>query len=109
MSYFVLLSFSAFFITNTSVITNLNPLNSVINSLVADSVSLICSSWLKEYKISTLKKLAKPLKACAGFVIFTFFWFKTFSLLSKEALLTLVIRIILVINKNRNMKYDQEI
>ena len=42
--------------------------------LIADSVSLSCSSGLKEFKMSTLSELAKPLKACAGFDFFTFFF-----------------------------------
>ena len=44
--------------SKTNVVTNLNPLNSVNNFfslfLIADSVSLNCSSRLKEFKISTL-------------------------------------------------------
>ena len=48
--------------------------------LIADAVSLSCSSGLKEFKISTLSELAKSLKACAGFDIFTFFSFIKFSL-----------------------------
>ena len=48
--------------------------------LIADAVSLSCSPGLKEFKISTLSELAKPLKACAGFDIFTFFCvYKTFT------------------------------
>ena len=48
--------------------------------LIADAVSLRCSPGLKEFKISALSELAKPLKACAGFDIFTFFSFIKFSL-----------------------------
>ena len=40
--------------------------------LIPDSVSLYCISALKELKISRLKVLAKPLKACSLFVIFIF-------------------------------------
>ena len=58
MSYFVLSSLSIFLNTKTSVVRNLNPLNSVNNFfslfLIADSVSLICSSGLNEFKVSTL-------------------------------------------------------
>ena len=58
---------------------NLNQLNIVNNFfslfLTADSVSLSCSSGLKEFKIST-SQLASPLKACAHFIVFTFVLFK---------------------------------
>ena len=82
-SYFVLSSLSIFLITKTSVVTNLKPFNWANKStisllLIADSVSLSCSSGLKEYKILTLKELAKPLKVCARFVILTVFLLKIF-------------------------------
>ena len=79
MSYFVLSSLSIFLNTNTNVATHLYPLNSDNNFislfLIADSVS---SSGSNEFKISTLVELAKPLKPCACFAIFTFFSFKKF-------------------------------
>ena len=86
MSYFVLSSFCIFLNIKTNFVTNLHLLNSDNNFfglfLIADSVSLSCSSGLKEFKISTLWELAKPLKTCVRFVIFTFFEFKKFSLFS---------------------------
>ena len=58
LSYFVLSLLSIFLNTTTNVVTNLNPLNSGNNYisllLIADSVSLSCSSGLKEFKIPTL-------------------------------------------------------
>ena len=70
--------------TKTNFVTNLSPLNLVNKSIsllvITDSVSLSCSSGLKEFQISELK-LAKPLKACAHFVIFTFFSFEKFPFL----------------------------
>ena len=58
LSNFVLSSFSIFLNTKTSVVMNLNPLNSDNNFfsllLIVDSVSLSCSSGLKEFKTSTL-------------------------------------------------------
>ena len=83
LSYFVLSLLSIFLNTKTNVVTNLKPLNSDNNSirllLIANSVSLSCSSGLKILKTSTLQVLAQPLKACALFVIFTFFRFKKFT------------------------------
>ena len=83
LSYFVLFLLSIFLNTKTNVVTNLKPLNSDNNSirllLIANSVSLSCSSGLKIFKISTLQVLAQPLKAYALFVIFTFFRFKKFT------------------------------
>ena len=83
LSYFVLSLLSIFLNTKTNVVTNLKPLNSDNNSirllLIANSVSLSCSSGLKILKISTLQVLAQPLKAYALFVIFTFFRFKKFT------------------------------
>ena len=57
--------------------TNLNLPNSVF--LIADSVSLNCSSGLKEFKTSTLQE---PLKACARSVVFIFFGSKSFHFFS---------------------------
>ena len=54
--------------------TNLNLPNSVF--LIADSVSLNCSSGLKEFKTSTLQE---PLKACARFVVLYFLVQKVFT------------------------------
>ena len=73
MLYFVLLSVSIFPNTKINVVTNLNLPNSVF--LIADSVSLNCSSGLKEFKTSTLQE---PLKACARSVVFIFFGSKSF-------------------------------
>ena len=57
-SNFVLSSLSIFLKTKTNVNTNLNPLqlkNKFFSLfLIADSVSLSCSSGLKEFEISTL-------------------------------------------------------
>ena len=53
-----MLSLSIFLNTKTNVVTNLNPLNlankPISLLLIVDSVSLNCSSGLKEFKISTL-------------------------------------------------------
>ena len=53
-----LMSVEFFFNTKPNVATNLKPFNWVNKSisllLIADSVSLSCSSGLKEFKISTL-------------------------------------------------------
>ena len=77
MSDFVLSSLSIFLSTWTSVDMNLNPLKSDNNFfslfLIADSVSLSCNSGLKEFPISTLWILAKPLQAGSNFVIFRIF------------------------------------
>ena len=66
-------SLSLFLNTKTNVDTNLKPFNGVNNSisllLIADSVSLNCSSGLKDFK-----------KTCARFVIFILFSFKKCSL-----------------------------
>ena len=55
---FVSSSFSIYLNSKTNVATNLKPLSSfntcLGNFLIADSVSLSCSSGLKEFKISTL-------------------------------------------------------
>ena len=55
---FCLSSFSIFLSTKTSVVTNLDPLNSgnffFSLFLIADSVSLSCSSGSKEFNFSTL-------------------------------------------------------
>ena len=56
--------------------------NSISLLLITDSVSLSCSPWSEEFKILTLQVLAKPLKACSRFVIFTLFLFKNFLLFS---------------------------
>ena len=51
-------SLSIFINSETSIVKNLKPFNSVNKfitlSLIADSVSLSCSSEVKEFKISTL-------------------------------------------------------
>ena len=56
--YFFLPSLSIFLNTKTIVLTNLKPSNKVNKSIrlliIADSVSLSCSSVLKKFKISTL-------------------------------------------------------
>ena len=58
LSNFTLSSLSIFLNTKTSIVTNLNLLNSDNNFfylfLIANSVSLSCTSGLKEFKISTL-------------------------------------------------------
>ena len=58
VSYFILSSFSIFLSTNTNIVANLYPLNSVNNFfslfLIADLVSLSYSSGLKKSKILTL-------------------------------------------------------
>ena len=50
--------FLFFFNSKNNVATNLNPLNSVKNFfslfLIADSVNLSSSSWLKEFQVLTL-------------------------------------------------------
>ena len=80
LSYFVLSLLSIFLNTKTNVVTNLTSDNNSIRLLlIANSVSLICSSGLKILKTSTLQVLAQPLKACALFVIYTFFRFKKFT------------------------------
>ena len=50
-----------------------------ISILIADSVSLIFSSGLKEFNASTKQKIAEILKTCTCFVIFTFFCLKNFN------------------------------
>ena len=47
--------------------------------LISDSISLSCSSGSEEFKVASLRELAKPLKAFAYFFIFTFPSFKNFS------------------------------
>ena len=80
LSYFVLSLLFIFLNTKTNVVTNLTSDNNSIRLLlIANSVSLSCSSGLKILKISTLQVLAQPLKAYALFVIFTFFRFKKFT------------------------------
>ena len=65
MSYFVLSSLFIILNTKPNVDTILKPFNLGYSFsafvLIADSVSIICSSGLKEFKISTLKA---RLKAC---------------------------------------------
>ena len=62
MLYFVSSSLFIFLNSKTNVVINLNPLNLDNRSInlfsIANSVSLICSSGLKEFKISTLQVLA---------------------------------------------------
>ena len=62
--------------SKANVVTNWNPLNSVniffSLFLIADSVSLKCSSGLKKLKFQRYRNLI-ALKACARFIIFTFF------------------------------------
>ena len=62
MSYFDLSLFTISLSTKTSVVTNLKLFNWVKKSinllLIADSISLSCSSGLKEVNISTLEELA---------------------------------------------------
>ena len=83
LSNFVLSLLSIFLNTKTNVVTNLKPFNWVNKSisffLIADSLSLSCSSGWKKFKMPTLKVLPKPLQVCSRFVIFTFFSFKKFS------------------------------
>ena len=62
-NYHILLSSCSIFLnTKSNVVTNLKPFNWVNNCislvLIAVSVSLSCSSGLKEFKISSLKVLA---------------------------------------------------
>ena len=62
VSYFVLSSLSIFLDSKTIVVTNLKPFNSDNKSIslfvITDSVSLSCSSGLKEISTSTLQELA---------------------------------------------------
>ena len=104
MSCFVLSTPSIFLNTKINVFTNLKPFNRVNNFirllLIASSVSLTCSSGLKEFKISILQVLAKSLKACC-FVIFTFFLFENFHffvLLHEELLETTFSPFLLVLD-----------
>ena len=78
MPYLVLSSLSIFLNTKTNVATNINYFSSLFNFssisiLIADSVSLIFSSGLKEFNASTKQKIAEILKTCTCFVIFIFF------------------------------------
>ena len=67
MSKFILSSLFVFLNTKISVAANLNPLNFFSLFLIADSVCLSCSWYLKEFKISTSYVLAKSLKVCSLF------------------------------------------
>ena len=66
LSKLVLSSLSTFLNSKTNAVTSLEPFNLVFNLvntsisllLTEDSVSLSCSSGLKEFKISTLLELA---------------------------------------------------
>ena len=80
MSYFILIFFSIFLTQAINIDMNWKPFKWVNRfiSLLADWVSLSCSSELKQLRILTLHVITKPLKACSGFVSFTCFLFKTF-------------------------------
>ena len=91
MLHIVLSSPSIFLNSKANNITNFKSFNSVNKSislfLIAYSVSLSYSSWLKEFKILKPEVLAYPFQARDHFAIFPFFSSKTCSLFLYKRLL----------------------